>query len=101
MEPILDLDYRREFGDCFYLEIPLDGSMEEIKTRISHATSVEHAVRNMLDGATSLEDLIEEVEPILLDLEIKTDDYLEVVENNMECTLLTYPWSAKHDLYDR
>ncbi len=93
MEPILDLSYRREFGDCFYLEIPLDGSMEEIKARISHATSVEQAVRNMLDGEMNLEYLVEEVEPILLDLEINMDDYLEIVEHNMEYTLLNYPYS--------
>lgn len=89
MQPILNLDYRREFGDCFYLEIPLNRSMEEIKKTISHATSIEKSVKNMLDGTTNLEDLIEEVEPIILDLDIKIDDYLEVVEENMEYTLFS------------
>lgn len=92
MESIWDLDCRRELGDCFYLEVPLDGSIEEIKTRISHATSVEQAVKNMLDGEMNLEDLTEEVEPILLDLGIDMDDYLEAVEENMEYTLLTYSY---------
>lgn len=89
MNQIVDLNWRREFGDCFYLEIPLDSSIEEIKARISRVTSVEQAVKSMLDGELNLEEMIEEVEPILLDLDINMDNYLEVVEDNMEYTLLS------------
>lgn len=88
MNPVSDLNCRREFGDCFYLEIPLEGSIEEIKTRISHASSVEQVVKNMLDGDMGLEEMIENIEPTLLDIGINIDAYLEVVEDNMQYTLL-------------
>lgn len=87
MIPITDLQFRRDFGECFYLEIPLDRSMEEIKKMISDAMSVERAVKRMMDGKNNIEDLFEEVEPVLLDLGIEMDDYLETVEENIEFTL--------------
>lgn len=87
MIPITNLQFRRDLGESFYLEIPLDGSEEEIKTRISHAMSVEQSVRHFLDGERNIEELIEEVEPTLLDLGIEMDNYLEAVEENIEFTL--------------
>lgn len=89
MEQIIDLDWRRELGDCFYLEIPLDRSLDEIRATISYSTSVEYAVKRMLDGEMSLNDLAEELEPVILDLDLNFDGYLEVVEENMNYTLLS------------
>ena len=96
MKKIEDLNTRRQWGDCFYLDIPLDVSSEEIKARISHATSVEKAVKFMLDGKTNLEEMLEEVEPILLDLGNSVDAYIEDIEDNMEYTL---PFIQQSPLY--
>ena len=87
MKIVEDLNTRRQWGDCFYLDIPLDASLKEIQARISHATSVEKAVRSMLDGTTNLEEMLEQIEPILLDLDNNVDAYIEDVEENMEYTL--------------
>lgn len=88
MNKIIDLNCRREFGDCFYLEIPLDASLDEIKQRIHQATSIEGIVKRMLDAEIDIEEMVEEIEPIIKNLDIKMDDYLEVAEDNMNNSLL-------------
>lgn len=91
MGVIIDPYTRREFGDCFYLEMPLDCSAEEIRARIYELTKVEKAVKRMLDGEISVNDLLEEIEPIITEQDLDMDEYASTVEDNMEYTLLYLP----------
>jgi len=50
MSFLIDPYSRREFGDCFYLEIPLDCSDEELHQRIHELTKVEKIVGSIMDG---------------------------------------------------
>lgn len=71
-------DFRRSVGECFYLIIPTDPSLE-MQQAISNSMLVESAVKLMLSGHISPEDLLEIVESVIENI----DGYIEEVEENL------------------
>jgi hypothetical protein len=81
---IIDPRVNREFGSCFYLAIPICDDDTEFKELMHDAYKVERAVKSMLDGSISVEDLLEAVEPFIPCM----DDYVEEIEQNMNEALI-------------
>ncbi|MEH2161608.1 MAG: hypothetical protein V7K38_11285 [Nostoc sp.] len=69
---------QRSVGECFHLFIPNDPFLE-MQQAISNSMLVESAVKLMISGAISPEDLLEMVEPAIENM----DDYIEEVEENL------------------
>ncbi|MEH2031547.1 MAG: hypothetical protein V7K67_18105 [Nostoc sp.] len=72
------INFQRSVGECFYLLIPTDPLLE-MQQAIRNSMLVESAVKLMLSGAISPEDLLEMVEPVIENM----DDYIEEVEENL------------------
>lgn len=70
--------FQRSVGECFHLIIPND-PLVEMQQAISNSMLVESAVKLMISGAISPEDLLEMVEPVIENM----DDYIEEVEENL------------------
>ncbi|MEH2197807.1 hypothetical protein [Nostoc sp.] len=71
-------EFRRSVGGCFHLIIPNDPLLE-MQQAIRNSMLVESAVKLMISGAISPEDLLEMVEPAIENM----DDYIEEVEENL------------------
>lgn len=81
MKPIIDSSTQKHIGNCFYIQIPVAGKCdEEIQQALWESYQVEKAVRLMLDGSISINDLLESVEHIFSDM----DKYADEVEENLE-----------------
>ena len=73
-----DVIFQRLVGDCFYLTIPNEPDAEVQKV-IRDSFLVEQAVKAMISGSISPEELLEMVEPVIPDM----DDYIDEVEENL------------------
>jgi len=73
------VQFERAIGDCFHLFIPADPETE-MRKAIRDAMCVENAVKLMLSGGVSPEELLEMVEPVVVDI----DQYIEEVEESLE-----------------
>lgn len=87
MNQIVDPTIRRDFAECFYLAISLEDSETEIREHIAQATKVERAVKLVVDGSASLEDMLEMVEDVVPNI----DDYCQEIEQSMFNTLVASP----------
>lgn len=76
---MLSIEERRKIGGCFYPQIILDRSWDDVYEQLEIANRVEAAVKQMLDGEVSAEDMLEIVEDCF-----DIDDYIEEVEANLE-----------------
>jgi len=65
-------------GDCFYLTVPNEPEAE-LQKIIRDSFLVEKAVKAMIYGSISPEELLETVEPVIPDM----DQYLDEVEENL------------------
>ncbi|MHC5615118.1 MAG: hypothetical protein ACYTXA_30105 [Nostoc sp.] len=72
------VQFQRSLGECFHLFIPNDPLLE-MQQAISNSMLVESAVKQMISGAISPEDLLEMVEPVIENM----DNYIEEVEENL------------------
>ena len=70
--------FQRLVGECFHLIIP-NNPLIEMQQAISDSMLVESAVKLMISGDISPEELLEMVEPVIEDM----DDYIEEVEENL------------------
>ncbi|MEH2456533.1 hypothetical protein [Nostoc sp.] len=70
--------FRRDVGDCFYLFIPND-PLVDMRQAIKDSMLVESAVKQMLAGTISPNDLLDMVEPVIENM----DDYIEEIEKNL------------------
>ncbi len=86
-QAIDDPGLRKELGSCFYLQIPLTGSEQEIREFMEYARAVEAATQLMLSGHLSFVDLMECIEPCVPSI----DEYVEEVEENLNESLLILP----------
>ncbi len=65
-------------GDCFYLHILVDPE-REMRKAVKDSLLMENAVKRMMTGEVSPEELLEMVEPIVGDV----DNFVEEVEENL------------------
>ncbi|MBN3911097.1 MAG: hypothetical protein HWQ35_32515 [Nostoc sp. NMS1] len=72
------VQFQRSVGECFHLFIPNDPFLE-MQEAISNSMLVESAVKQMLSGEISPEELLEMVEPVIENM----DDYIQEVEENL------------------
>lgn len=84
MNSIIDPSARKNLANCFYLQIPLDGSEAEIKALIADAMRLEQFTNLMLDGTINFEDLLEAIEPFVPSI----DNYVSEVESNLNESLI-------------
>lgn len=84
MNAIVDSSVSRNLANCFYLQIPLDGSDAEIKELIANAMKVEQFTKSMLGRAMDFEELLETVEEFIPSM----DTYVSEVETNLNQALI-------------
>ena len=73
-----DIVFQRLVGDCFYLTIPNEPEAE-VQNIIKNSFLIEKAVKAMVSGFISPEELLEMVEPVIEDM----DQYIDEVEDNL------------------
>jgi len=73
-----DVIFQRFISDCFYLTIPNEPEAE-VHKMIRDSFLVEQAVKVMINGSISPEELLEMVEPVIPNM----DHYIDEVEENL------------------
>jgi len=76
------LDFKRTIEGCFHLYIPLDPETE-VRQAIHNSMVVERAVKLMLTGQASPDEILDLIEPVVENV----DDYISEVEENLEIYL--------------
>ncbi|MEH2315943.1 hypothetical protein [Nostoc sp.] len=71
-------EFQRTIGECFHLFIPND-PLVEMQQAIKNSILVESAVKQMIAGTISPDDLLEMVEPVIENM----DDYIKEIEENL------------------
>jgi len=75
-------EFNRDIGGCFHLYIPLDPETE-VRQAIHNSMVVEKAVKLMLNGQASPDEILDLIEPVV----DSVDDYIQEVEENLEIYL--------------